>query len=453
MLPEAVMPKENLTDRRLKSLKPAPAGTDRYEIADGIVPGLLVRVTSNGTKSFALLARFPGKSNPTRRVIGEYGAISLDDARKTARDWHELLRKGIDPKIHVAEMKAKERERQDDTFGSAVETYIKVAVDGPDPKRPILRKAGEVARNLRVEFVNDKIECGNKRPGLKNRPITGITKKDILAVIDAAVDRGSPSMAHSLLAHVRAFFNWAIDSGRYGLDHSPCDRIKPKSAIGKKTRRQRVLDDVEIAALWQAAGKIGYPYGPLYRVLLLTGQRKAEVSDAVWSEFDARKKLWTVPKERMKRDHAHHVPLSSTALAVIESLPKWNKGDFLFSTTAGEKPVNGFSKAKVILDREMLAALKELAAARGEDPEKVKLQPFVIHDIRRTVRTRLSALGVPRTVAELVIAHTQKDLDAVYDQHAFIEERRQALAKWAGKLRAIVEPTPKNVVEFRPATA
>jgi hypothetical protein len=134
--------------------------------------------------------------------------------------------------------------------------------------------------------------------------------------------------------------------------------------------------------------------------------------------------------------------------SLIESLPTFDKGEFLFSTTAGEKAINGFSKYKTTLDAEMLLALKRRAEQEGRNPEIVKLQPFVLHDIRRTVRTRLSALGVSKVVAELVIAHTQKDLDAVYDQWAFIDERSRALEMWEDKLRSIIEPAPDNVISL-----
>lgn len=472
--------KVNLTDKGLKALKPAPKGSDRYEIADGIVPGLLVRVSESGRKSFVLLARYPGSKNPTRRLLGIYiektsgkaepktkdietakkkddSLSSLQAARKKAQEWLLMLAEGIDPKIRAEEAKAQEIERQANTFGDAVDIYLKTRVIGKDSNKPLMRSAVDVERALMTEFVNDKWETGEKgkssvkgkgklRKGLRDRPLSGVTKKDILTVIDDAIARDAHTTAHNCLAYIRAFFNWAIESGRFGLETSPCDRIKPKSVIGKKTKRKRVLTDSEIAALWEAAGIMGYPYGSAVKLLLLTGLRRSEVTDAPRSEFDLTSSMWTVPKERMKKDNDHHAPLAPMTKALIESLPKFNKGDFLFSTTGGEKPMNGFSKNKITLDSEMLQALKRRAADEGRNPEAVKLQPFVLHDIRRTVRTRMSALGVSKVVAELIIAHTQKDLDAVYDQWAFIGERRRALEMWESMLRSIIEPAPDNVI-------
>jgi len=445
------MPKENLTDRRLRALKPAAPGTDRYEIQDGIVPGLLIRVTEAGKKSFALLARFPGKSNPTRRLIGEYGAISLEDARVTARAWIEMVGKGIDPKVQLAETKSKEVERQGQTLGKAVKTYIETVAVGPDPDNPILRQGSEVARCLLLEFVNDRVDPRpgkKKREGLGKRPISGITKSDIMQIIDDAIARGSKTMAHNLLAYGRAFFNWAVDSEKYGIEASPCDRIKPKKAIGKKNKRKRILNDDELAAFWEATEIMGYPYGSAYRLLLLSCLRLNEVAEAPRTELRLDKKMWSIPKERMKMENDHHVPLSDLALELVASLPEFDEGPYLFTTTKGEKPLNGFSKAKARLDREMLAALKRRAVKEGRDPEAVTLPPFVNHDLRRTARTWLSGLKVPKVVAELILAHVQKDLDAVYDQWAFIEERQNALQRWADRVRSVVEPGPANVVSL-----
>jgi integrase len=134
----------------------------------------------------------------------------------------------------------------------------------------------------------------------------------------------------------------------------------------------------------------------------------------------------------MKADSAHVVPLSDDVVALLESLPRFANGDYLFSTTAGAKAVNGFSKAKERLDREMAEEL-------GSTP-----QPFVIHDIRRTMRTGLSALPVPDLVRELVIAHTKPGLHKVYDRHAYLA--RHALELWAARLRSIVAPPSSDVV-------
>jgi integrase len=175
-------------------------------------------------------------------------------------------------------------------------------------------------------------------------------------------------------------------------------------------------------------------------MLALTGQRKNEIAHARWREFDLEKKLLTVPSERFKSDSTHLVPLSADVMALLAMLPRWNAGDFLFSTTGGVKPANDFHKAKQRLDRHMLRILRAVARKRGDDPAGVELPPFVLHDLRRTMRTRLSSLRIPDAVSEMIIGHGKKGLARVYDQHTYQDEMAEALTAWAARLRTIVEP-------------
>ena len=413
-----VVAKRTLNDRMLKALKPAKVG-QRYDVMDGVVPGLACRVTQTGHKSFVLLARYPGSANPTRRAIGDYGAITLAEARDKARDWLVLVRRDIDPQISEERQRQAQIRQQANTFAAVAEDFIA-------DKLPSERKGREVERDIRREFV----------PVWGNRPIAEITALDVRTVVKGAKDRGAPYQAHNLLTTARRLFSWAIDQQVYGLETSPCDRLKPKAIIGKKTPRTRTLTDDEWCAFWKATEGNGYPYAPLFRLLALTGQRKSEVADAQWSEFDFGKKLWAISAERMKADAPHVVPLTAAVIAILESLPRFRTGEYLFSTTFGKLPVNGFSKAKAILDKKMLAEL------RARSGDKAKLPPFVIHDIRRTVRTGLSALPVSEIVRELVIAHTKPGLHKVYDQHAYLDEKRQALELWAARLLKVVESAP-----------
>jgi integrase len=221
--------------------------------------------------------------------------------------------------------------------------------------------------------------------------------------------------------------------------------------IGKKAIRTRVLNHYELRLLWEASGDMGYPYGPLFRLLALTGQRKSEVAEARWSEIDLKAKIWSIPAERMKADAAHVVPLTQDVIESLKSLPQFKNGDYLFSTTFGKKPVNGFSKAKARVDALMLKRFHELAECGSDDPAIVKLDEWRIHDIRRTMRTGLSALPVSDLVRELVIAHTRPGLHKVYDQYAYLDEKRHALELWASRLRSIVIPPADNVVALASA--
>jgi integrase len=149
----------------------------------------------------------------------------------------------------------------------------------------------------------------------------------------------------------------------------------------------------------------------------------------------------------MKADAVHVVPLSDDAIAVLRSLPRFDGGDYLFSVQFGKRPVNAFSAAKAHFDAMMLKALRE-------DEPKAKLPDFVIHDFRRTVRTGLSAIpNISDLVRELVIGHTKPGLHKVYDQYAYLDEKRFALDAWAARLRSIIEPPRANVVELARAEA
>jgi integrase len=416
-LPKGTTMKRNLTDRTLKSLKPAEVGT--LDVWDAGFPGFGVRVSDTGRRTFVLTARYPGSKNPTRRALGVYDAMSLEEAREKARAWHKLIAKGIDPETAEEAARQAALRKQENTFLAVCEEFFRRHLSKT-------RQGHSAEIVIRRELISRWAE----------RPITEITRRDVLAVVDATVDRGKPYAAHLTLGYARRVFNWAIARGVYGLESSPCDRMRPKEIIGAKKARTRVLNDDELRALWKASEGLGYPYGPLFQMLALTGQRKSEVAEARWGEFDLAKKLWEIPAERMKSDTGHAVPLSDEAIKILESLPRFTKGDHLFSGSYGVLPVNGFSKNKRALDAKMRDELQR------------PLPPFVIHDIRRTMRTGLSTLPVPDLIRELVIAHTKPGLHKVYDQHAYLDEKRHALELWAKRLRDIVTPPSANVVEL-----
>jgi integrase len=422
--------KVNLTDRFIRSLEPAAAGK-RVDFADAVVPGLVLRVTDRGHKSFVLRCRYPAHpANPTRRALGDcyvpkngsapaalsHGALTLAEARDKARLWLDMIARGIDPKIEEMRERAAIQRRHGTTFAAVAAEFL-------DRHASKLAKRVEAERIIKGEFV--------KRWG--PRPIAEIMPGEVAAVIRAIAKgrrkQGAPYQAHNALAYLRRLFNWSIGTNEFGIDRSPVERIKPVDLIGKREARERVLTDAELRAVWQAADAMGYPYGPVFRMLILTGQREREVADMSWSEIDLEQKLWTIPARRMKGGRAHEVPLSPAAVSLLESLPRWT-GDFVFTTTAGAKPINGFSKAKARIDR--------LSAVSG----------WKIHDLRRTMRTHLSALPVQDLVRELVIAHARPGLHAVYDRHSYESEKRHCLALWENRLLRIVEPAPPNVADL-----
>ena len=407
-----------ITEATINSLKPDPKGQAGQELADTVVPGLRIRPNKTG-HSFVFYSRFGGK-DPKRLTIAPIGTISLGAARTKAREWSQLASEGRDPK---AEAKAAQEALENrKTFGELMEVFIARHVRKQ-------RKAHDVEREIRRELL----------PKLGKRPLAEITRKDIAKLIGEIRDRPAPRQAHNIFGHVRRFYSWLRSQPEYEdlVEASPCDRIRAKDLIGEKRHRQRVLSDDELRAVWQAAEATPYPYGPLVKLLLLTGTRRTEASDARWSEFDLDAALWTIPPERFKSDRVHLIPLSKDAVTLLAEMPRWTEGDHVFSTRQGRIPIDGFSKAKSCLD-------VLVAKALGHAPP-----PWQLHDIRRTVRTRLSQLRVPTDVAEMTIGHNLQGLHAVYNQHEFLDERREALELWASKLRSVVTPPPDNVTDLQ----
>ena len=268
-----------------------------------------------------------------------------------------------------------------------------------------------------------------------NKPIATITKRDIIERIEAIVDRGAPSQAHMALSNARRIFNWAIERDIVSIN--PIAGLRPKNLIGEKTVRQRVLTDAEIAAFWHGCEKLPYPHRQMFRMLLLTGQRRTEVASASWREFDFEARLWTIPEERFKSGSVHQVPLSDMALEVLATCPRFAGGDFVFTAKNGRTPAAQIDHMKYHLDAIMKSEL-------SEPPPR-----WTLHDLRRTVRTRLSGLRVPEPVAEMVIGHGKKGLGPDLRSTRICDEMREAMDAWAFALRAIVEPPPRNVVAMR----
>jgi integrase len=439
--------KRLLTDRYLRALPPAPSG-QRVEVFDSRVPGFGVRIGDHvdadparrgkaGKVSFILYARFATGAAPTRRVIGTYGAVTLEQARQTAGEWRSQIDKGIDPAVIEAAARAKaEREaalRIRHSVAAVGETFIadKLAQE---------RKGRVVERDFRSTFI----------AAWGDRPVSEITTLDVLEIINAK-KRRAPQQARSLLIMVRRFFNWCVDAQVYGLTASPCDRLKTSKIIGPLPSRTRRLTDGEIFAFWRATGRLQYPIGPVYRMLLLTGLRLNEAAQMSWPEIDG--DIITIPAARMKGKDAtareHLVPVTAAMQEVITSLPRYRGGKYLFSFDAGARPLamNGTVKSK--LDRQMLLTLKAMARRRGEDHHAVTLSGWTNHDLRRVIRSGMSALRVPHNVAEAVLAHRPRGVVGVYDTHEYLDEKREALEAWSRRIADIVNPQPAKVIRLR----
>jgi integrase len=429
--------RKNLTPTLIKGLKPARAGT-RYQVMDAQVPGFGIRVTDTGNRTFILRTRYPGSSSPSRREIGNCADISLTAAREKARKWRSMVGQGIDPLAVEATERAAEAAKRATTFESVAEDFIR-------EKLPTERKGKDVEREIRRDLM----------PKWKDKPITSITDFDVLVVIKAKMPDGKVG-ARNLLALIRRLFRWVIAQRVYGVIISPCVTLQTSAILGEmKGPRDRILSEEEIFAYWRAATRMPYPYGPIYQGLMLTALRLSEMADASKPEFNYRSKVLVIPAERMKgknagkkQARAHSVPLTDDLLALLERLPRFNGGSYLFSTTNGSSPVWMGTKPKQRLDRRMLLTLRALARKRGEDYRAVELQHFVQHDVRRTVRSQMSRLKVAEEVREAILAHARPGIKGVYDVYDYLDEKREALGLWAARLREVVAPPPGNVLKF-----
>lgn len=394
---------------------------------DAQVPGFGVRVTDAGTRTYILRTRYPGKSSPSRREIGKCDVLSLADARDIARTWRSLVANDIDPAVKEQIERAENLQRRETTFGHVAERFIAEKLPGE-------RKGGDVEREIRRELL----------PEWKTRPIDEITDLDVLKVIKAKKRKGNVA-ARNLLALIKRFFRWAVGQRVYGLAVSPCLALQTKDIVGETRSRDRILSDDELFALWRAAGRLPSPYGPAYKMLVLTALRLREAGNASWNEFDLRNRLWIIPADRMKgkndgkrQARAHAVPITPQIRELLEKLPKPKKGNFLFSTTAGKKPAWMGAKVKQRIDERMLRTLRALGRLRREDPKSIHLPGWVNHDIRRTVRSHLSRLKIAEEAREAVLAHVRPGIKSTYDHHDYLDEKREALQLWEARLQSIL---------------
>jgi integrase len=434
------MPKTALTDRKVQSLKPAPKGK-RYQVMDALVPGFGVRVTDNGARTYIMQARFPGPGmNPIRREIGKVGAVTLEAARTKARDWSGLIGQGIDPAILEEQERQRRAQAKETTFEAVAENYITL-------KLATLRSGAKTTKRFRRRII--PIFKVLRGLGGEVKTLAEITDLDILGKLVNPILRDAPVSARQLLNDVKTFLTWAADQRIYGITASPAASIKVSKVTGKIKRRQRVLTDTELRALWIAATRLPYPVGPLYRTLILTALRLREASNTSRPEWDLRNRIWIIPGDRMKGKLAHAVPITDELREIAGFFP--NGGPYLFSCDGGKKAM-ALTKIKEAIDEEMLKVLREIAIEEGDDPAAVTLAHWTNHDIRRTVRTRLSRLKVPEDSREAILAHVKPGVEAVYDVHDYFDEKREALEAWAAELKRITDPAPDNVVPMRRAS-
>jgi len=410
MSPDDPMPVQKITDLFAERVKPPPKG--RVEYFDASFPGLCLRVTEGGVKSWCLFFRIHGRQR--RLTIGKHPAIKPAQARREAQRALEHVREGIDP----GELKRSRRDNRLETFGDLVTEYLERQA------RPNTRA---------TTFVNTKGDFDhNILPRWRKRSIASITKADVIALIDGIVDRGAAVQANRTLGRLKALYRWAI-----AKDLVPSS---PAAGIDKPTEeedRDRVLTDDEVRWFWRACQVEGWPYGPMCQLLLATAQRRSEISALIWQELDLERAQWTIPRHRAKSDREHVVALSGLALSILRPLPRYS--DLVFSRRSEITP-RGFSKAKVRIDTAMLAA-------KRADGANDSIPGWTFHDLRRTATTGMARLKIPPHIADRVLNHsagTIKGVAKTYNKFEYLDERRDALEAWGRFVEGLIATAPRG---------
>ena len=431
-------PKVVLTDRFLRALRNKQKPTDREFTYDAQLPGLAVMRTSTGHMSFGTIRGWPGKKSKSWRRLGavyvptedetkklpDPNALEIDgtvltlaEARQKLRRWNDLLSRGIDPAGEARRRKVEATKRI--TFPALRDAFLQ-HYEGK-------AKHGEATRILFKDFA-----CWN------HHLADEIDAQDVDAAIQVILGRGSKHQALNAYGYVRTMYRWAMGQPRLNVKASPCANLSAELLIGKKRKRTHVLKDHEIRAIWAACEKDGYPYGQITQLLLLTAVRESQIGRASRSELqndENGEPMLVVPSPRMKGDHddepppPHEISLTPRMAAIINSLPQY-AGPYLFSHKGGKSPVNGWSRAKMRLDA--------LSGVTG----------WKFHDLRRTARTRISAIPAEEHVREALLAHGRRGIQAHYDQHKYRAEKRHLLQEWDGRLQKILNPLPPDVTDL-----
>jgi len=423
--------KRELTDRLLRNLKPAMPG-ERYEVADTHVTGLRVRVGDvegpggrAGSIAFVLIARYPPAVHPTRRTLGTFPSMGLAEARELAKDWKRQIAEGIDPKAEAERLHAEaaraaaDRARKVRTFDMVADLWLAGHVEKSK------RRGGAPLRSA----ANVRRMIAHVRPVLGHLEIGSIKRRDIAELLDRIEAERGPSAADQTLAHLSSLFSWW--QARDDEFVSPAVRgMKRLSA--KDHARSRILSDGELRAFWQATGA-GCMFGAFCRLLLLTGQRRAKVAAMRWQDIDAAG-LWVIPAESREKTNAGALQLPALARDELAKLPAVSGNPHVFVGRVHGTHIAGFSKLKRKLDAAMAEALGE------------PLEPWVLHDLRRTARSLMSRAGVKPDIAERVLGHAIPGIAGTYDRHSYGAEKADALARLAGLIGQIVEPAGGNVV-------
>ena len=395
------MPQVALTDRFCSTTKALTARTDYFDVT---VPGLALRITKDGHRSWSFIFTSPRDGKRARATLGTYPATSLAAARGKALEARGHVQAGNDPRLVLAGQATAGM-----TVAGLVDAYL------ADPEKAALRSKAEIERRLRK----------NVAPLIGDVRLSELRRRDVRNVTDAILRRGRKVEATRVFEDVRGMVRWAVEN-EY-LDANPLDGMgKPAEA----TSRNRALSDDEIATLWNGLPKAlarSKQCQTVIKLCLATAQRVGEVAGIVRAELDLKAREWRLPGRRTKNGHPHVVPLSDLAIELIEdALADAGEGEPLFP--CGKGSLSPVAVARTIL--------------RANQTNRFGVASWSAHDLRRTALTGMARLGVAPIVLGHVANHrstTRAGVTlAVYSQYTYDREKRIALGLWADRLAAIV---------------
>lgn len=401
----------SLTDALVQNLKPTRGQEGWREIVDGGCRGLYLRISPSGEKVWAMRAKIGGKRQ--RHTLGGYPTVSLGEARNRAKEYRSAGRDGMRPQEIDAKRKAASMTM---TIAHAEYLAAMEAALRPHTKR------------LKRDMFAHHIE-----PQIGSRLIGSIRKLDIVEVGEAVAAKGFATQVNRVYSEVMALLRWCEQKGY--IDAVPSLRRKDMQKVGaaKERPRNRTLTDAEVVALWNQIAGMGDLTSDFARLLLLTGQRLSEVREMTWEEIDLGQALWVIPGSRYKTSLDHAVPLSDPVLRILRA--RWTDGakGYVLAGTKEGQAFNGHASA--------MKRIRKKFDGRAD---------FTWHDLRRTMRSKLSHLGVEERTAEMTIGHLPQGMVKVYDMHERLDERRAALDAWAEFVERLVNGG-SNVIPFAAA--
>ncbi|WP_187437401.1 tyrosine-type recombinase/integrase [Bradyrhizobium rifense] len=423
--------KKPLTALAIEHAKPR---AKRYALPDVGHPGLRVLVYPSGARTFVYRFRRGEKEDAqdVTVVLGPAsgpGALTLAQARDAAGDARRQRAIGADPadqkratrRAEAARIAAEEQEarRREDTVANVLARYYADHADG-------LKSGQEVRRVL-----------GRELKGWAKRRVDDIRRSDAIRVLDTVKAR-APIQSKRLRAYGRHFFQWCITKEL--VEKNPFDG----TAVVKEVPRDRVLTDDELRLVLRAIDRLEWPRRQFVHLLLLSAQRLNEVGDMEWSELDliGEAPTWTLPGVRAKNGRAHAVPLAPIAVEILSTMDRVKDSPRVFASFSA-------AHAKTRVDEVMLEIAREDAVARGVDPDAVTIEPWRLHDLRRTAATTMPRLGVDVVTIERVLNHQMRGVMAVYQRHSFAQEKRHALNLWADFLANLSAARESNIVKFK----